>query len=119
MRLWDLKSITLESSVKIDSQISNDHFLPNNLVISSQGYIGNNLKLFQIQEYSNLINSLYSYDFEEHKKRVLYTAIKQSKDYILSQSADGECKLWNIESIYNKYNKNENNNSVLFDCQLR
>ena len=116
LRLWNLKSssdILLESEIKIDSQISNVHFLSNNLVISSQGYIANNLKLFKIDENSKLLE--LPYNFVEHKKRVLYTALKQNKEKILSQSSDGECKLWNLDYFYNLGKVK----SDLFDYSLR
>ena len=105
--------MTLKSSISIDSQLSNCHFLSKTLVLSSQGYVANNLKLYKIENYMNLVNC--THQFEEHKKRVLYTAISKSNEFVLSQSADGECKMWNLDNIMRKSQESE----ILQDMVIR
>jgi len=113
IKLWNLKKHDLISENITDSQITNLEFLPNDVLIVSNGYISNNVIIFDINNGSNesfnkdneVDNFLFKKIsiFEKHQKRILYMSKSRCNDYISTCSTDGNLRIWNTKK-YLKYN---------------
>ena len=130
IKLWDIKKGTLQSEILTESQITNLEFLPGDSIISSFGYIGNNMILYQLNneliQRHDISDSFFQKigreddsieddivnifeekaHFASHSKRILFTAKDINDSYIASASNDGVMKVWNIERYSTKKNEN-------------
>ena len=130
IKLWDIKKGTLQSEILTESQITNLEFLPGDSIISSFGFIGNNMILYQLNneliQRHDISDSFFQKigreddsieddivnifeekaHFESHSKRILFTAKDINDSYIASASNDGVMKIWNIERYSTKKNEN-------------
>jgi cell division cycle protein 20 (cofactor of APC complex) len=99
IRCYNLKTFDLIAQKSLDSQISNVFFLPDDLIISSQGYISNNIEI--LRYFDKKLKHKVS--FENHNKRILYLVKSPCEKYAMSASTDGNVKLWNLFDLYEKH----------------
>ena len=128
IKLWDLKKLKQVSETKANSQITAIEFINNNTVFTSFGYNENmsavysldydeldkencsdmqlcNISLSSsIQSEINDIKDIFNNEdeFERHYKRILYTSVDKSSQYVANAS-EGELKIFKI----GKYSKSK------------
>ena len=128
IKLWDLKKLKQVSETKANSQITAIEFINNNTVFTSFGYNENmsavyslnydeldkencsdmqlcNISLSSsVQSEINDIKDIFSNEdeFERHYKRILYTSVDKSSQYVANAS-EGELKIFKI----GKYSKSK------------
>jgi WD40 repeat protein len=113
IKIWDLKKFSQISENTTDSQITNLEFFPNDILAVSNGYISNNIVLYNLEiekkhDDGLLLNSLISDKapvhnllkkisvFEKHTKRILYMSKSSCNNYLSSLSTDGNLRLWKL-----------------------
>ena len=128
IKLWDLKKLKQVSETKANSQITAIEFINNNTVFTSFGY-NENMSVVYSLEYNELdkencsdlqlcnislsssvqseINDIKDIfnnedEFERHYKRILYTSVDKSSQYVANAS-EGELKIFKI----GKYSKSK------------
>ena len=128
IKLWDLKKLKQVSETKANSQITAIEFINNNTVFTSFGYNENmsvvysldyneldkencsdlqlcNISLSSsVQSEINDIKDIFNNEdeFERHYKRILYTSVDKSSQYVANAS-EGELKIFKI----GKYSKSK------------
>ena len=128
IKLWDLKKLKQVSETKANSQITAIEFINNNTVFTSFGYNENmsavysldydeldkenctdmqlcNISLSSsVQSEINDIKDIFTNEdeFERHYKRILYTSVDKSSQYVANAS-EGELKIFKI----GKYSKSK------------
>ena len=128
IKLWDLKKLKEVSETKANSQITAIEFINNNTVFTSFGYNENmsvvysldyneldkencsdlqlcNISLSSsVQSEINDIKDIFNNEdeFERHYKRILYTSVDKSSQYVANAS-EGELKIFKI----GKYSKSK------------
>ena len=128
IKLWDLKKLKQVSETKANSQITAIEFINNNTVFTSFGYNENmsavysldydeldrencsdiqlcNISLSSsVQSEINDIKDIFTNEdeFERHYKRILYTSVDNSKQFVANAS-EGELKIFKI----GKYSKSK------------
>ena len=128
IKLWDLKKLKQVSETKANSQITAIEFINNNTVFTSFGYNENmsavysldydeldkencsdmqlcNISLSSsVQSEINDIKDIFTNEdeFERHYKRILYTSVDKSCQYVANAS-EGELKIFKI----GKYSKSK------------
>jgi cell division cycle 20-like protein 1 (cofactor of APC complex) len=110
IKLWDLKKLTAVSECVTDSQITNIEFLSDDEFLVANGYISNNIVLYEISE--ERVKATAS--MEKHNKRILYMS-KSKDDLLASCSTDGVVKIWKLNKYIAK-NRFEDNNVF---CAIR
>ena len=128
LKLWDLKKLNLISETKTESQITGVEFLNDNFVFTSFGFNDNMSVIYKLNlnkifsdniSEDQLCDMNTSYDvknemnkkidifdreeiYEEHTKRILYTAKDRLNQYIATGS-ENEIKIFKIH----KYNRDK------------
>ena len=128
IKLWDLKKLKQVSQTKANSQITAIEFINNNTVFTSFGYNENMSAVYSLDydeldkencsdiqlcnislsnsvqsEINELKDIFYKEDeFERHYKRILYTSVDRSNQYVANAS-EGELKIFKI----GKYSKSK------------
>jgi WD40 repeat protein len=114
IKIWDLKKFTLISENLTDSQITNIEFFPNDILAVSNGYISNNINIFNLNQDkkpdgilslvkdTKPLNILKKVSvFEKHVKRILYMSKSKCNNYLVSLSTDGNLKIWKVSRYIN------------------
>lgn len=119
IKLWDMKKLVLLSENITDSQITNLDFLANDILVVSNGYISNNVLLYNINldqcrnsltsinDIVNHTNSVYPSTsvftkisiFDKHLKRILYMSKSRCNNYLSTCSTDGNLRIWKVNKF--------------------
>lgn len=90
IKQWDINEYEpLIKTVNYDSQVCNLKWLGNNKILSTFGYLNNDIKLlddFKVEK-----------KFTGHKNRVIHFAVNDEEQYFASGSADSEIMIYEIE----------------------
>jgi cell division cycle 20, cofactor of APC complex len=92
IRLWDVSTCKEIKRIETDSQICTLHYLARNReIITSHGFISNDLRLWECSTDMRLTKS-----FGSHESRILHTTLSPNEQTLLSLGPDESLKFWKI-----------------------